>query len=309
MRPTYECAAALTSNNRSGAGTSARSRFLQGSNARRSAMAAIRKTYFLAPSWELTPDELKLGSVVANFRNPRRCLSHPDLPAQIDTPIIVSTKQPSSGVMRKSQKWIVGLFATFLQFIPFGVRLSFTSSSVVEIEYSCDDVETRRFTPPPSYIAAAAEDKAVKGYLDMGGLGAKVFLITGLKIASDIKITTIEEMNKETTAAIGVDMPQVSVGPKLSYAPTTYIKHTRTISGPIVFALQFEKIHRSWSGQISNKEQVSGAMMGGVERSSSNLVTAEGGQGLDKDEMKDYNVTVEAGLDDETGKECDIIVP
>lgn len=189
--------------------------------------------------------------------------------------------------------------------------MSFSSSSTLEVEYSCDSIETRRFTPSLSYIAKAAEDADVKDHLNMGGLGAKVFMVTGIKTAYNVTITTTEEKEKETTAQVGVDIPaaQVTVGPKGSHKSTKYEKHTRAIAGPIVFAFQVEKIRVNRKGKAVSGEYIDGAMLARKEGSASDYVIERAGQELDEDEIDDFDVATRLGTDDETGEACEIIVP
>jgi hypothetical protein len=275
-------------------------------------MASMRKSYFLTPSWDLKPDEVTLGSVVANFKTPQKVLSATTLTTNIDTPIPPPIEEkPCSGTAKKSRQWSIGLFATFIQVITLGGEVSFSSSSTLEVEYSCDSMETRRFTPSLSYIAKAAEDADVKDHLNMGGLGAKVFMVTGIKTAHNVTITTTEEKEKETTAQVGVDIPaaQMTIGPKGSHKSTKYEKHTRTIAGPIVFAFQVEKIRVNRKGKAVSGEYIDGAMLARKEGGASDYIIERAGQELDKDEIDDFGVATRSGTDDETGEACEIIVP
>jgi hypothetical protein len=202
------------------------------------------------------------------------------------------------------------LFATFIQVITLGGEVSFSSSSTLEVEYSRDSMESRRFTPSLSYIAKAAEDPDVKDHLRMGGLGAKVFMITSMKTAYNVTITTTEEKKQETTAKVGVDIPaaQASIGPKGSHKSTNYGKHTRTIAVPIVFAFQVEKIRVNRKGKAVNGEYIDGAMLARKEGGASDHVIERAGQELDEDEIDDFDGTTRLGTD-EIGEACEIIVP
>jgi hypothetical protein len=268
----------------------------------------MRKSYFLAPSWDLKPDQVALGSIIANFNSPQKVLSAASL--TIDTPIPPPIEEKQcSGLARKSRQWSTGLFATFIQVVTLGGEISLSSSSAVEVEYWCDSMETRRFAPSLSYIAKATEDTNVKEYLKMGGLGAKVFMITGIKIASNITIKTTEEKEKEMTAQVGVDIPaaQVTVGPKVAHKSTEFENHIRTIAGPVVFAFQLEKIRVNRKGKAVSGEYIDGAMLAGKAGGADEDVIERAGPTLDEDEIDDFNVMIRSGIDDETEEACEII--
>lgn len=272
----------------------------------------MRKTYFLTPSWNIRPDEVILGSVVANPTIPQRALSAAILTSNIDTPNPQPTEEkPCSGTAKKETKWSIGLFATFIQFVTLGGQASFSSDSTLQVDYVCQSMETRRFTPTLAYIAKAVEDIEVKHHLKMGGFGAKVFMVTGIKTVSNITITTIEEKKKQTVAEIGVDIPpaQMTLGPKASHNSTKYDKHTRTIAGPIVFAFEIEKIRVNMKGEVVHGEYTDGAMLAKKGDAATNYVIERAGQDLDEDETVDFNVKTRSGTDDATEEACEIIVP
>jgi hypothetical protein len=275
-------------------------------------MASMHKTYFLAPSWNIGPDEVTLGSVVTNPKLPQNTLSAATLTTNIELPIPRPIEEKScSGTAMKETKWNTGLFATFIQVVTLGGQASFSSDSTLQVDYSCESMETHRFKPTLAYITKAAEDTEVKSHLKIGGLGAKVFMITGVKIVSNITITTIEEKTKETVAKIGVDIPtaQLTVGPKATYTSANYDKHTRTIEGPLVFAFEVEKIRVNMKGKVVHGEYIDGAMLAKKEGAATDYVIERAGQDLDEDETVDFDVSTRSGTDDATGEACEIIVP
>jgi hypothetical protein len=275
-------------------------------------MASMCKTYFLAPSWNVRPDDVALGSVIANPKIPYKALSAPNLTTNIDTPIPKPREEMRcSGTAKKESKWSVGLFATFIQAITMGGEASFSLNSTLQVEYSCEFMETHRFTPSLSYITKAAEDTHVKNHLKMGGFGAKVFMVIGVKTASNITITTIEEKKKETVAKIGVAIPavQMTMGPGASHSSTRSDQHTRTIAGPIVFAFEIEKIRVNMRGKVVHGDYIDGAMLAKKDNAATDLAIEQAGQNLDEDEIDDFDVTTRSGTDEETGEACEIIVP
>ncbi|KAF4625916.1 hypothetical protein G7Y89_g12249 [Cudoniella acicularis] len=272
-------------------------------------MASIRKSYFLSPSWSLEPAEVSLGSVIANLNCPHKALSAESLSSEIDTTIHIVEAKPSSGVVKSSKKWSAGLFSTFIHVITIGGEVSYSSMSTSEVEYSCESMETKRFTPSPAYITKAAGNDSVKAHLKIGGWGAKVFLITGVKTVQGVTITTTEEKGQDTKVQIGVEIPtaQLTVGPKITYNPSTSQTHATTTAGPIVFAFEVEKLRVNRKGQATSRKFVDGAMLG--RKDGVQYVIERAGNDIDEDEMEDFGLEAFSGHEDETGVECQIIVP
>ncbi|KAH7128013.1 hypothetical protein B0J13DRAFT_646154 [Dactylonectria estremocensis] len=172
-------------------------------------------------------------------------------------------------------------------------------------------METRSFTPSLAYIKMAAQDTAVNSHLQMGGLlGPKVFMVTGVKTASNITITTTEENKSEKTITLGVGVPaaQLTVGPKGSHESTQHVEHTRTIAGPILFAYEVEKIRVNMTGKLSHGRYINGAMLQ-KESAEVEYVYELAGFDVDEDEMEDPGITFRSGTDDETAEDCFIIIP
>ena len=269
----------------------------------------MRKSYFLSPSWNLEPSEVTLGSVITNLNSPHKALSAESLPSEVDSKIHTGEENPCSGTAKASKKWSAGLFSTFVHVITLGGEISYSSTSTSEVKYSCKSMETRRFTPSPAFITKAADDGAVKAHLKIGGLGAKVFVITGVKTVQGVTITTTEETEQDTNIRMGVEVPaaQLAVGPKVTHNPTTYQTHTATIAGPIVFAFEVEKLRVNRKGQVTSKEFVDGAMLG--QKDDIEYVLERAGVELDEYEMEDFGLEPCSGLEDETDAECQIFVP
>ncbi|ORY04780.1 hypothetical protein BCR34DRAFT_572489 [Clohesyomyces aquaticus] len=269
-------------------------------------------TYFLAPSWDINPDEVSLGSVIANVKTPNRALSAATLPSLIHPPIsLPKEERPFSGIARKSREWTAGLFSTFVQVITFGGELSVSSNTAVAVEYSCELLATQRFTPSPEYLAKAVGDPGVIDHLKMGGLREKVFMITGIKTVHNATITTTEEAGKEINVQLGVEVPavDVTVGPKLSHKSSDYRQTTRMIEGPIVFAFEVEKLRVNRKGKVKHGEYILGAVLGRGKAEEDASVVERAGNGLDEDEAEDLDVDIRLGADDETGEVCEIVVP
>ena len=273
-------------------------------------MASTRKSYLLAPSWDLTPPEVALGSVITDIRSPERPLSSKGAKADIDTEIHFNEAKKCSGKVDNGNKWSMGLLATFVHAITAGVQTSYSSSSSSGIEYSCESMETRRFSPSYEFVSKVAADPAVKSHLKMSGLSGKVLVVTGVKIAKGVTITTTEEAETDATFHVGVGIPEAgtTVGPSATVKPTKHQTHTKTVAGPIVFAFQVEKFSISRKGRVSSKGYAPGAMLGkkGVEEIQYVLEMAE--EAFDEDDVADFRVEVYDGCDGDS-EDYQVVVP
>ena len=136
-------------------------------------------------------------------------------------------------------------------------------------------------------------------------------MVTGIKTASNITITTTEEVQHGEEASLGVDVPaiQTAIGPKGSNKSKRYAKHSQTIPGPIVFAIQVEKLRLTSTGDIEH-EKVIGGTLGQKSGGSDDYVVVQAGNGLEDEEVGDFGVAVEQGVDDEEGGDaCEFVVP
>jgi hypothetical protein len=239
-------------------------------------------TYFLPRDWQIHPDQVVLGSVIANIKTPDSALSASTLPGSIDPPIAPPKQdKPYSGTARKTKEWSAGLFSTFLQVITL------------------------------DYVEKAAEDPGVSKHLKMGGLGAKAFMITGVKLAQGATIMTTEEYGKDMTAQLGVELPTVPIalGPKGTHKTSNYRQFTDTVEGPFVFAFEVEKLRVGLRGKVSHKGFVKGAMLARGKGGEEDYVVEMAGEGLDEEEMEDFDVEVRPGIEDESGEACTIVAP
>lgn len=208
-------------------------------------MNFFKKSYFLAPSWDLDPSEIALGSVIADITSPQMVISNKDLPTEIDIKIRSWETKGCSGGIKHRRKRGIGLFTTLLQAIKSYFAVSYVSMSSLEVKYSCGLVETRMFKPSLQFIAKAVADPAVATFLKTGD---KVFVITGVKIATTVDITTMEEMENSTIvqASAGIPIPDLQIKAEARRDRARYQAHTQRIDGPIVFAFQVARLRLNW---------------------------------------------------------------
>lgn len=273
-------------------------------------MASLAKTYFLSPSWDLQPTDVVLGSVFSNVKKPQKVISASSLPEKIDTQISnpVASKNVH-GAVKKGGSWALGIFATFIHFITFGASANISSATSRDIEFSCEKIDTRWFTPSSTYLAAAVEDPGVKKYLSFGGKKASVFLVTGVKVARGVIVKTPEQSQTSVHAQVGVEIPAIesTVGPKASWKPENSAQVEQDIPGPGVFAFQVERITVNKQGDARSAEVTKGAVLGVDQAGEEYEVAREAGD-LVEDEAEDIGECVVTGHGDD-GTTCRIWMP
>lgn len=272
-------------------------------------MASLKKTYFLAPSWDLNPGDVKLGSVVATVRKPHKILSAASLPHMIDTEI---ASPPSSknvrGIVKTGRDWAAGLFASFVHYVTLGVSANVVHDSSSDVEFACEEMETWWFSPSPTYITSAAADPEVSRHFKLSGHGTSVFMITGVKTARGITIATSDETASALQAQAGLNIPamQTQIGPHAAYKPNKFVKIEGEVSGPIVFALQFEKLWLTRRGQLKSEGFTRGAVLG-TGSADVELAVVNAGADLEEHEAFQLGVSLVAGVED--GSACRIVIP
>lgn len=210
-----------------------------------------------------------------------------------------------SGSIRTERKWSAGIFATFMQTIQ-GLDISHSYLKSTELQYSSATIETRRFTPSPKFMEQVAKESAVTTYLKIAGLGAKAFLITGIKTATEIEIVTADGKEHETTGQIGVDVGagQLSVGPKGAYCTSKTNSHSTIVKGPIVFPIQVEQLRLCrWKDRVVSREHTAGAMLG--SRGTEKYIVERAVGNFEEEEMSDFGALIRQVVDEETGEECE----
>jgi hypothetical protein len=274
-------------------------------------MASVAKTYFLAPSWDLRPTDLVLGSVVANFKDPSRSLYIPSPPHSIGSKI--SSPAPSrdvQGIVKQSNAWSAGLFANFVRIITFGAAANASSNSSTNITFTCEKMESRWFAPSSDFVQQATKHSAVAEYLDICGPGTSVFMITGVKIVRGARITTVDDSGLRLQAHLGVEIPaaETTIGPKASRKRKELVRVARDVPGPVVFAYEVDRIWRNNQGDAESARHTKGAMLGVAETVvESGIMSAA--CDLTADEANSLGLSVAATVDDMDGSSCMMVVP
>ncbi|OPB41819.1 hypothetical protein A0O28_0103790 [Trichoderma guizhouense] len=210
-------------------------------------MPSTQKSYFLPPHWQRRPSHIPLGGVITSVTDEREILRNKDLPTDIDTEIYTKEAKSCSGKIELSYKGHLGLFSS-IQLARTRPKAPYAWKTEVEYKYACELIETRSFKPSPEFLAKVAANPAFKSRLKYNYWDprAKVFVVTGVKIANSGSITH----NRDSLFATGVGGRRVN-------------QHSQIpIEQPMLFAFQVEQVYFTWTGKLATKAYVKGAHIG-----------------------------------------------
>jgi hypothetical protein len=142
--------------------------------------------------------------------------------------------------------------------------------------YSCEKMEFVEFDPDNEYINdAIIALQRVQDRLERAMPGRKrVFMITGLMIATDFRSSTSKKTAHGPSLAVGVDGTAVDVpaeaGPEIALESSKdrMISHGRT-ENKIIFAYRVVRIKRKWDGDSDWKHRSGGKYAVGDEQKAS----------------------------------------
>lgn len=210
-------------------------------------MPSTQKSYFLPPHWQLRPSRIPLGGVITSVTDEREILGKKDLSTDIDTEIYTKEAKSCSGKIELSYKGHLGVLSS-IQLVRTRPEAPYAWKTQVEYRYACELIETRSFKPSPEFLAKVAANPAFKSRLKYNYWDprAKVFVITGVKIANRGSITHIQE----NLFATGVGGRRVNHHSQIP------------IEQPMLFAFQVEQVYFTWTGKLATKAYVKGAHIG-----------------------------------------------
>ncbi|KAK4081258.1 uncharacterized protein Triagg1_2790 [Trichoderma aggressivum f. europaeum] len=145
------------------------------------------ESYFLVPALGQEPDSMPLGSVIADVETLERMNPNENLSIPIDTKIFTAKIETATGFMWNGpdEGYSLTKYLAFRRLILGDIEAPLPPGST--IKYRCERIETRHFEPSAEFIANAAANPAVKSRLEIGD-SAKVFVVTGIKTAEEIKV-------------------------------------------------------------------------------------------------------------------------
>ncbi|KAH7176811.1 hypothetical protein EDB81DRAFT_773612 [Dactylonectria macrodidyma] len=217
--------------------------------------------YFQAPNFDINPDSStapKLGSIFPNLDKITGPLNQDDY---IDIPKKLMN-ETSNGDFTATVKKTVGVAASLNANIAQGIGgtgdLVYAFARNTQDVYQCELLETLEFEPTEQLVLDFIHaSPRVRNFLENSLLGLKrVYMITGLKVATGFSRSTSKEVQNGPKVNVGVDATAfgipVEAGPSLDLTieNATTISHGRSTT-KIVFAYRAIKIKRRRKGDVS----------------------------------------------------------
>ncbi|KAF2023076.1 hypothetical protein EK21DRAFT_95200 [Setomelanomma holmii] len=210
-----------------------------------------RPCYFLAPTRTSSPEgSIRLGSIIAS-------------PELVDDPI--STTSPASpdaasvttyternwskSVTTELNSGRIGIWASFLQVIVgVGGDVGVSWANEASQTYSAKVMKWTEFRPSLAYIKNAVEDEEVDEFIRGNKFREKVYMVTGVMVASGASGVIRSMRERGIYAHVGVD--------------GTALSGEFSDADDFVFAFRMRQIKVRKTGDITHKAKVDGALFG-----------------------------------------------
>ncbi|KAH7395121.1 hypothetical protein DE146DRAFT_72878 [Phaeosphaeria sp. MPI-PUGE-AT-0046c] len=224
--------------------------------------------YFRAPTFDLNPDSdiaPKLGSILPHLDRLTTSLNQSNEYHISDNLKNASAHNDYQEHESKGIAASVGLDTSALQGLAGTATAFYTFAKDTEHTYSCEKLETLEFEPDNEYINnAIVASPRVQRFLERAFPGRKrVYMITGLKIATGFRRSSAMETSHGPGLAVGADA--VAVGVPVGAGVETGVERNgaRTIAhgetaNKIVFAYRVVKIKARRDGLASFKHKSGG---------------------------------------------------
>ncbi|CAO2658330.1 Nn.00g060530.m01.CDS01 [Neocucurbitaria sp. VM-36] len=224
--------------------------------------------YFQAPNFSINVESEtapKLGSIFPNLdrlTNPLNQFEHVHIPTSLTNQ---SAAEDFKENVDKSFTGAVGLNANLVQGIAGTAEVVYAFARDKSNVYRCETLDTVEFEPNEQFINdSIIASQRVQSFLDNALVGRKkVYMITGLKIATGFSMSTSKAKQHGPTLQLGVDATALGVpaeaGPEVELGVGNFrtVSHGRT-ANKIVFAYRVIRIKRRRDGQAKYKYKSGG---------------------------------------------------
>lgn len=292
-------------------------------------MAAQKKQYFLAPSWDYPPTgPLALGNIILSPSRPvppllaASTLTRTLDPATLAPNRVSTTKHNVEWTRDKSVSHSLGVWSRFVQCL--GVRLDFETSRSRQDVFRFESVRTEEWFPSEEYLAAAVRDPAVRRRLTVGGGISRVgglvkrravYVVVGVKTVSGAQVKRVWTRGLAAQTEVGVDAMGASVF--VASGPAGGVKWERGESmefeggDDFVFAYRVRKVWlEDGENGVGQDDYARGTMLGesyGDEKE-------EKGDGMDHivvEDLEDSDIGDKwtGGEVEDEGEEIEVFVP
>lgn len=243
-------------------------------------MANQVKNYFLAPSWDYSPD-VRPGITIALW-------NIVSSPTRMVPPLAAATAVPSEENTSKSTKtgfeWVrerdkgkkFGVWTKFLSSILGGsIDVGHKRTASVHDLYTFDEMTTKEAFPSTEYLEKMVKEGPVKKYLERFNFEKPVYIVVGIKAVSGSTVKQV--LNKERSTDFKISIDAAQLGTPVSLGPEAVVSSSNSDilgfkgSSNFVFAFRIRKIIVDRDFQVLDEDD---------EREGTAL-------GLDDDEISD----------------------
>ncbi|KAI1478327.1 hypothetical protein F4774DRAFT_385514 [Daldinia eschscholtzii] len=235
-------------------------------------MASSRRrvpTYHVAPHFNIpATGPLRLGTVVKDLielapLNKKEADRQPIPDDEIITP------EPQTGFRETRSQLISGRFGVWAKVLGLkglGGHGSAGGEQRNEETFSCDSITTTYFDPTDEWVSKCLSVKPVDGYIAGSGYKKEVFIITGLKIAKNLKFNQETAREADVDAKVEVNIPEAvavggSVEGNVSKDHTLEFSSTDIVVGIRVHKYRYKGRLLSSEKHLDGKMYVKGAEM------------------------------------------------
>ena len=238
-------------------------------------MAARLLQYQKAPTYDLPPDAVPLGSVIKNPQYPDAILNKGQIvPIEPSpTPVIQPNYKDTVENVRKGK---IGIWARLVQSVGAGAELGASGSNDISHEYFFEKLETVSFFPDPVYLNDALQKSRIKIYLEASE-HAPVYMVTGVKVVRGANTTVKTAMARSRAAQANLGVSATVFGTPVTIGPeavgSTSKKQIVSFGGPAnggdltdfvigyrLTVINFAKKDSGWAA--ASEPFLQGAMMG-----------------------------------------------
>lgn len=156
----------------------------------------------------------------------------------------------------------MGVWARFIGIVD--IDLEGRSRKDISADYTCAEMETQYILPDINYLKARAADRNVEQVMKMrrGGIGYRraVYMVTGVKIAKDLELSTGSGQERRFDVDASVDITSLSggtasvgVGAGAGRTTGSQEQTNSRVVGDCVFAYQLSRLRYTGAG---NKKEL-----------------------------------------------------
>lgn len=224
--------------------------------------------YFQAPTLDINPESEtapKLGSIFSTLETLTAPLNQYEYVRPPMSLVNASSSAHFEETTSSSLNANVGFKVTAVYGAGGSCDLVYAFARDRKNVYSCELLETAEFAPTPEFVSECIRaSQQVQEYMENAFVGRKrVYMVTGLKIATGFSSSSTWEMQSNPKLKIGVDATPAGMfvqgGPELDV--TVAGKRTLGLgraSNKIIFAYRVIRIKMKWDGEAQYKSRSGG---------------------------------------------------